>query len=351
MVRNASLSTAKHHRAPLIRFVDEVSISVRSGNGGRGAVSFRREKFVAFGGPDGGNGGRGGDVILIADEQLSTLIDLRYRKLYKAKNGQPGGAKDCTGASGEPTEIRVPVGTQVYNAESDSLIVDLDTAGMRHCVAEGGLGGKGNASFVRATKRAPTYAQPGIEGVELDLRLELKLIADVGLVGFPNAGKSTLISRISRARPKVADYPFTTLVPQLGVVSVDVDCSFVVADLPGLIEGAADGHGLGHQFLRHVERTRLFVFLITQDMDPARSPVEDFIALRKELGKYRADLLDYPYICVLSQCDRPEVLEQSEEVKTALGVERLHIISSVTGLGIDDLVNEITRQLFSANDD
>ena len=222
MVRNASLSTAKHHRAPLIRFVDEVSISVRSGNGGRGAVSFRREKFVAFGGPDGGNGGRGGDVILIADEQLSTLIDLRYRKLYKAKNGQPGGAKDCTGASGEPTEILVPVGTQVYNAESDSLIVDLDTAGMRHCVAEGGLGGKGNASFVRATKRAPTYAQPGIEGVELDLRLELKLIADVGLVGFPNAGKSTLLNMLAGDDRAIVS-PEAGTTRDLVEVAIDID--------------------------------------------------------------------------------------------------------------------------------
>lgn len=338
-------------RAPLIRFVDEVLITVRSGNGGAGAVSFRREKFVAFGGPDGGNGGRGGDIVFVADDQLSTLIDLRYRKIYKGKNGLPGGTRDCSGASGVPSVIRVPLGTQVFNADTESLIVDLDTAGQSFCVAEGGLGGRGNACFVGATKRAPTYAQPGIEGAEINLKLELKLIADVGLVGFPNAGKSTLISRISKARPKVADYPFTTLTPQLGVVSVDVDCSFVVADLPGLIEGAADGHGLGHQFLRHVERTRLFVFLITQDLAPDRTPIKDFNALRLELEKYRADLLDYPFICVLSQCDRPDVLEQAEEVKAALGLEKLYTISSVTGLGIDHLVNEITRKLFSPNDD
>ncbi len=313
-------------------------------------MSFRREKFVTFGGPDGGNGGRGGDIVFVADHQLSTLIDLRYRKQYKAKNGTPGGPKDCTGASGEPCIIRVPIGTQVFNAETSELMADLTEHAQEVCIAEGGLGGRGNAAFVRASKQAPTYAQPGIEGVELELRLELKLIADVGLVGFPNAGKSTLISRISRAKPKVADYPFTTLVPQLGVVPIDVDTSFVVADLPGLIEGAADGHGLGHQFLRHVERTRLFVFLITQDLDPERDPVGDFKALRRELERYRADLLDYPFFCVLSQCDRPEVLEQAETVKAALDIERLYTISSVTGMGIKELVNGIAEKLFSPDD-
>ena len=344
------LSTANLLRALPIRFVDEVTIDVRSGNGGRGAVSFRREKFVAFGGPDGGNGGRGGDVIFVADHQLSTLIDLRYRKIYKAKNGSPGGPKDCTGASGPPVIIRVPVGTQVHDADSGVLVADLVDSGQEVCVAEGGLGGRGNAAFVGASKQAPTYAQPGVEGTERTLRLELKLIADVGLVGFPNAGKSTLISRISRARPKVADYPFTTLTPQLGVVSVDVDRSFVVADLPGLIEGAAEGHGLGHQFLRHIERTRLFVFLITQDLDPSRNPIEDFRALRNELGRYRADLLDRPFICVLSQCDRPEVVQQAEEIRDELELGNLYQISSVTGMGIQPLIYAISERLFSPDD-
>ena len=262
----------------------------------------------------------------------------------------PGGPKDCTGASGAPIFIRVPVGTQIHDSETGELVADLLESGQEVLVAEGGLGGRGNASFVGASKQAPTYAQPGVEGVERSLRLELKLIADVGLVGFPNAGKSTLISRISRARPKVADYPFTTLTPQLGVVSVDVDRSFVVADLPGLIEGAAEGHGLGHQFLRHIERTRLFVFLITQDLDPDRNPVRDFRALRSELERYRADLLDQPFMCVLSQCDRPEVLEQAEDIKTELGLEELHLISSVSGMGIQQLIYAISDQLFSPDD-
>ena len=286
----------------------------------------------------------------MADHQLSTLVDLRYRKIYKAKNGVPGGPKDCTGASGAPIFIRVPVGTQIHDSETGDLVADLLESGQEVLVAEGGLGGRGNASFVGASKQAPTYAQPGVEGVERSLRLELKLIADVGLVGFPNAGKSTLISRISRARPKVADYPFTTLTPQLGVVSVDVDRSFVVADLPGLIEGAAEGHGLGHQFLRHIERTRLFVFLITQDLDPDRNPVRDFRALRSELERYRADLLDQPFMCVLSQCDRPEVLEQAEDIKAELGLEELHLISSVSGMGIKQLIYAISDQLFSPDD-
>ena len=327
-----------------------MTINVRSGNGGRGAVSFRREKFVAFGGPDGGNGGRGGDVTIIADNQLSTLVDLRYRKIYKAKNGTPGGPKDCTGASGEPIIVRVPVGTQIHDADSNELVADLVENGQAICVAEGGLGGRGNACFVGASKQAPTYAQPGVEGVERSLRLELKLLADVGLVGFPNAGKSTLISRISRARPKVADYPFTTLTPQLGVVSVDVDKSFVVADLPGLIEGAAEGHGLGHQFLRHIERTKLFVFLITQDLDPARNPIDDFRALRSELERYRIDLLDRPFLCVLSQCDRPEVLAQASDVQGQIGLEALHLVSSVTGMGIQELIYSISDRLFSHDD-
>ena len=241
--------------------------------------------------------------------------------------------------------IRVPVGTQLFAETEDTLIADLTEDGQSFVAAEGGRGGRGNASFVGASRQAPTYAQPGIEGTELTLRLELKLMADVGLVGFPNAGKSTLISSISRARPKVADYPFTTLTPQLGVVSIDVDRSFVVADLPGLIEGASDGVGLGHQFLKHIERTQIFVVLVTQDLDPERNPVTDFEKRMIELKNYHPDLVKRPIICALSQCDRPEVVEQAEAVAKAIAPIKLIQISSVTGLGLKALTSEIAQGL------
>ncbi|MCA9538808.1 MAG: GTPase ObgE [Myxococcales bacterium] len=321
-----------------MKFIDEAQIFVRSGAGGPGAVSFRREKYVPRGGPDGGNGGRGGDVLLVADANLATLLDLRYRPRYIADNGRPGASKDMTGADAEPVRIRVPVGTQAFDAETDALLVDLTEPDQTFVLAEGGLGGRGNACFATASRRTPEYAQPGREGEEREVRLELKLIADVGLVGFPNAGKSTLISRISRARPKIADYPFTTLVPNLGVVSVDVDRSYVMADMPGLIEGAADGAGLGHRFLRHIERTALFVFLVTQDLAPDRDPIADYETLREELAQYDADLLDRPAIVALSQCDRPEVHEQLDALRAAVPDDTPVVaISAVTGLGLDAL--------------
>ena len=275
-------------------------------------VSFRREKYVPHGGPDGGNGGRGGDVVLVADATLSTLLDLRYKKHCFAQKGRPGGSKDCTGADGETLVLRVPVGTQVYEAESDRLLVDLVEDGERYIVAQGGQGGRGNAAFATPSRRTPEYAQPGRPGTEVEVRLELKLLADVGLIGLPNAGKSTLISRISGARPKIADYPFTTITPNLGVVRVDVDRSYVVADMPGLIKGAAEGAGLGHQFLRHIERTGLFIFMVTQDLEPGRTPLGDYETLRNELLRYDPTLLERPYLVVMSQCDRPDVLEQVE---------------------------------------
>ena len=263
-------------------------------------VSFRREKFVPRGGPDGGNGGRGGDVTLVADARLSTLLDLKYKRRCIAKNGRPGGSKDCTGADGESLELRVPVGTQVFDVESGHLLTDMVEAGERFILCKGGIGGRGNASFATPSIRTPEYAQPGRPGEERDIR-ELKLLADVGLVGFPNAGKSTLISRISRAKPKIADYPFTTLEPNLGVVRVDVDRSYVVADMPGLIEGASDGLGLGHRFLKHIERTALFLFVITQDLDPERTPIDDFNTLRAELARYDSQLAQRHFIVALSQ--------------------------------------------------
>lgn len=335
--------------SPSIKFIDEARIYVRSGSGGPGCVSFRREKYVARGGPDGGDGGRGGDVIVRADSNLATLLDFRYRRRHIAQNGQPGGAKDCYGADGESLLIKLPVGTEIYDDQTGELIVDLRTPGQEFCLAKGGIGGLGNTHFATPARRSPDYAQPGRPGQEFDVHLVLKLLADVGLVGFPNAGKSTFVSRVSRARPKIADYPFTTLEPNLGVVRVDDERSYVIADMPGLIEGAADGAGLGHQFLRHIERTSLFVFLVTQDLAPDRSPLSDLRALRHELGCYEESLLDRPYIVVLSQADRPEVLEQEAELREALeGEAPLFVMSAVTGAGVDDVLHAISQRLLEA---
>lgn len=328
------------------RFIDETRFTVRSGNGGAGCVSFRREKYVPRGGPDGGDGGKGGDVILEASRGLATLLDLRYRRRIVADNGRPGEGQDCSGASGDDLVIRVPVGTEIYDDETDELIVDLIEHEQRYVIAPGGKGGRGNAQFATASRRTPTYAQPGQPGVERSLRLELKLLADVGLVGFPNAGKSTLVSRLSRARPKIADYPFTTLKPNLGVVRVDDMRSYVMADIPGLIEGAADGAGLGIQFLRHIERTQVFVFLVTLDYAPDRSPIEDLQVLRAELERYDPALLEHKWLVALSQVDRPDAAEWydwlREEVPDEIDVVA---ISAVSGVGLDALRASIARKL------
>jgi GTP-binding protein len=320
---------------------------VRAGHGGAGSVSFRREKFVPRGGPDGGDGGRGGSVILEADPSLATLLDFRYRPIQAAKNGRPGEGSGCDGADGGDLVVRVPVGTEVRDASDDSVIGDLTEAGQRMVIARGGRGGLGNRNFATPSRQAPDYAQPGETGEELEIVLVLKLMADVGLVGFPNAGKSTLVSVMSRARPKIADYPFTTLSPNLGVVRVDDDRSYVMADIPGIIEGAADGAGLGLRFLKHIERTGLFLYLITQDLDPARDPLSDFRALRKELGQHDPALLSRPALVVLSQADRPEVEGMSDEVRAALepdGHEVL-VISAVSGAGMDALRRAIAQRL------
>ena len=331
------------------KFIDETRITIRSGNGGAGCVSFRSEKYVPRGGPDGGDGGDGGDVILEAHPGLATLLDLRYKRRMAAENGRPGEGQDCTGASGDDLVIRVPPGTEVYDDETDELVVDLIEPGQRFVLAPGGRGGRGNAKFATGSRRTPTYAQPGIEGVERDLRFELKLLADIGLVGFPNAGKSTLISRISRARPKVADYPFTTLRPNLGVVRIDDDRSYVMADIPGLIEGAADGAGLGIQFLRHIERTQAFIFMVTLDYGVDRSPVEDLAVLRAELGKYDMALLDRPWIVALSQVDRPDAAEWFDWLRDVVPAEVDVIsLSSVSGAGLDDLRASVSRILMAA---
>src|SRR6187200_3439508 len=276
-------------------FVDEVDIHVAAGKGGRGCLAFRREKRVARGGPSGGDGGHGGSVYVTASEHTNTLINFRFHPLFTADRGDHGQGSNCTGQSGPDLDLAVPIGTLVYEKTDDPsqpyrLLGDLAEANMRVLVARGGRGGQGNARFASSTNRAPRKVQPGEPGEEKDLRLELKLLADVGLVGFPNAGKSTLIARISAARPKIADYPFTTLTPNLGVVGLTDGRSFVLADIPGLIEGAAEGAGLGHRFLRHVERTRALIHLLELSLDPGRDPVKDFDVINAELLQYEAEL-------------------------------------------------------------
>jgi len=320
-------------------FVDQVVIYVESGHGGRGCVSFRREKYVPRGGPDGGDGGRGGDVVLVADDGLSTLAELRYRKRYVASAGAHGAGARKSGRSEPALEVRVPAGTLVRDNETGEPVADLTRDGERLVVAHGGKGGLGNQHFATPTRQAPRYAQPGLPGESRWLRLELKLLADVGLVGFPNAGKSTLISRVSSARPKVADYPFTTLVPNLGVVTWDGFRSFVVADIPGLIEGAHAGKGLGDRFLRHVERTRYLVLLADATALAAPRPAEALDVLRRELAAYDSGLARRPYCVAATKTDAvdPQALEEARRWAADQGVP-FWAVSSVSGDGIRDLV-------------
>lgn len=320
-------------------FIDYVKIHVQSGRGGRGCVSFRREKFIPKGGPDGGDGGRGGHVIIRADSQLYTLLDHRYKKRYRAKNGGHGMGKKMHGRDGDDMIIRVPVGTIVRDAHTGEILADLDREGAEVLVAKGGRGGLGNSHFATPVRQAPRYAQPGEEGEERELILELKLLAHVGLVGLPNAGKSTLLSRISAARPKIADYPFTTLVPNLGVVKLDDLRSFVVADIPGLIEGAHRGAGLGHRFLRHVERTSLLVHLVDVSIMSDGRPEENLEKINRELFLYGANLEKKPQVVVASKIDivdnkKLKGLEQYCKIK---GLP-LFKISAVTGEGVDELI-------------
>jgi len=277
-----------------MQFVDYVKIYVKAGDGGRGCVSFRREKYVPRGGPDGGDGGKGGDVIIKASSDLHTLLDYRYKKIYKAERGEHGKGSNMTGRDGEDLIIKVPVGTVIKNMETNKIIADLDEEGKSIVIAKGGRGGLGNTHFATSTNQAPRYAQPGQKGEELWIILELKLLADVGLIGLPNAGKSTLISVISSAKPKIADYPFTTLTPVLGVVKYGDHQSFVVADIPGLIEGAHRGTGLGHQFLRHVERTSMLLHLVDVSDFIDSDPVENFEKIQKELELYNPSLIKKP---------------------------------------------------------
>jgi GTP-binding protein len=289
-----------------MQFIDEVKISVEAGHGGRGCLSFRREKYVPRGGPDGGDGGPGGDVVMVADPQLTTLLDLRYQRLYRAERGVHGKGKDQHGRRGEDKVIAVPVGTIVRDGASGEIIADLNVAGERVVVAKGGIGGRGNARFVSSTNRSPRKVQPGLPGEEKELDIELRLLADVGIIGLPNVGKSTLISVISAARPKIADYPFTTLVPNLGVVSYGEGHSFVVADIPGLIEGAHRGEGLGHKFLRHVSRTSVLIHLLDATRVQEEDPLADWRAINAELELFDPALAAKPQIVVANKIDVTE---------------------------------------------
>ena len=330
-----------------MRFIDEARLYVRSGKGGDGVIRFRREKFVPRGGPNGGDGGNGGSIIFEADTGRSTLLDLRIAQRYIAVDGEDGGNNQRTGHNGEDKIIKVPVGTLFYDADTQELLADLVTAGDRFVAAQGGHGGKGNQHFATSTNQAPRHAEPGTPSQERNLRVELKLLADVGLVGFPNAGKSTLISRVSAARPRIADYPFTTLVPNLGVVRLGEDRTFVMADIPGLIEGSSQGAGLGHRFLRHIERTRLFLHLISLVEYDSGTPWERFCTLNAELGAFSEHLLGTPQIVVLTKVDAlPDPEEQAEVIRPfeEHGL-KVYVISAHSGLGLQELLFEVGRRL------
>jgi len=320
-------------------FIDEARILVKAGDGGNGCVAFRREKYVPRGGPSGGDGGRGGDVWMVASQHYNTLLHYRFNPEHKAGRGRHGEGSNKTGRDGESIELPVPVGTVVYDDETGELLHDFTTPGERFLVARGGRGGRGNARFATPTHQAPTEHELGEPGEERRLRLELKLLADVGLVGFPNAGKSTLISRISAARPKVADYPFTTLEPHLGVVRLEDDRSFVVADIPGLIEGAHEGHGLGIQFLKHIERTRLLAHLVDVSESSGRDPVHDFEVIMAELASFSEELARKPMIVVATKMDVAQDPGRIEALKRHARRKRLRFIpiSAVTGAGLDKL--------------
>jgi GTP-binding protein len=337
-------------------FVDEVDIHVAAGHGGRGAMAFRREKFVPRGGPSGGDGGPGGSVYLVANANLNTLLNFRFQKIFSAGRGAHGEGSNRTGKNGTDIELAVPTGTVVYEKQDDGTyaqIADLTADGERVLLAKGGLGGHGNASFATSTNRAPRRTQPGLPGEEKDLRFHLKLLADVGLLGYPNAGKSTMIARISAARPKIADYPFTTLVPNLGVVGLSGERSFVVADIPGLIEGAHEGHGLGHRFLSHLERTKVLVHLVDVSSSSGRDPVKDYDVIVRELelfpGRDSAGerLSEKPVLAAANKIDaldEPERLARLQEHLDTLGIP-LYPVSAATGEGMDVLLEAVWKQV------
>ncbi len=338
-------------------FVDEVDIHVTAGHGGRGCLAFRREKYVPRGGPSGGDGGHGGSIFIVASPHINTLINFRFHPEFDAPKGGHGEGSNRTGRNGADLELEVPVGTLVYDRTGapdvvPRLLADLSHAGDRVLVAKGGRGGLGNAHFATSTNRAPRKVQPGEEGEEKWLRLELKLLADVGLVGFPNAGKSTLISRISAARPKIADYPFTTLIPNLGVVRLSDDRSFVVADVPGLIEGAHRGQGLGHQFLRHLERTKVLVHMVDVSSASGRDPVADMDIIRRELELFAPELAAKPQIVAASKIDAMDDPDRVRAVEARAAALHLPFfrISGVTGAGLQELLEAVWRALSAARE-
>src|SRR3989454_68170 len=334
-------------------FIDRTKIRVQGGHGGNGVTAFRREKFVPRGGPSGGDGGRGGDVWLVADSSLNTLLHLRYNPEHVAGRGMHGEGSDRSGREGADTIVRVPVGTQIFDPGTNELLFDCDTDGQSWLAAHGGRGGFGNAHFTSSTNRAPRYHQEGSEGEEFELQLELKLLADVGLLGYPNAGKSTFISAVSAARPKIADYPFTTLEPHLGVVDLGDFRTFVIADIPGLIEGAHEGHGLGDRFLRHVERTKLLLHLVDMSSVSGRDPVPDYEVINRELAAYDQRLATRPQIVVATKIDALDEPARVEHLRARAREDEkpFYAISSVTGAGVRELMNEIARELEKIRED
>ncbi len=344
-------------------FADRAKIKIRSGKGGDGHVSFRREKYVANGGPDGGDGGRGGDLIFEVDLGLNTLNEFRHIRNYFAGDGQPGGKKRCHGADGEDKIVKVPAGTIIREAETGQIITDMSYENKREVVLQGGRGGKGNQHYATPTMQVPKYAQPGKPGIELEVQLELKVIADVGLVGFPNAGKSTFLSRVTNAQPKIANYPFTTLNPNLGVVDLEGADGFVIADIPGLIEGASEGVGLGHEFLRHIERTRVLIHMVDAASTEGRDPLEDIKTIQKELEAYNPQIAARPQVIAANKIDcfagggQSPYTEQGETVLAAIKEEfepkgmRVFPISAVSGQGVKELLYYTKQLLAEAEED
>ena len=326
-------------------FVDYAKIIIKSGDGGNGAATFRREKYVAAGGPDGGDGGKGGDIYFVVDPNTNTLIDFRFTKKFKAENGQNGSGSHRFGKSGEDCYIKVPLGTIVKDAETGKVIVDLSTPGQKELILKGGRGGKGNSHFATSTRQAPRFAIDGEKGKEKELILELKLLADVGLVGFPNVGKSTILSRVTKATPKIADYHFTTIDPNLGVVKTEYGDSFVLADIPGIIEGASEGIGLGTQFLRHVERTRLLLHVLDIAGTEGRNPVDDFNKINEELKKYSEKLATRKQIIVANKIDSIQDDSNLKEIEKIAKQNEMEIykISAVTGEGLNELFNHVAQ--------